>query len=67
MQNKRKELIKAVFVADALSFGAHWVYSTDKLKEEYSGIIEEYRTPMAKFHEGKKAGHSLKYNSDSRV
>ncbi|KXS47612.1 MAG: ADP-ribosylglycohydrolase [Halanaerobium sp. T82-1] len=65
MQNKRKELIKAVFVADALSFGAHWVYSTDKLKEEYSGIIEEYRTPMAKFHEGKEAGDLSHYGEQA--
>ncbi|MFP4372516.1 MAG: ADP-ribosylglycohydrolase family protein [Halanaerobium sp.] len=65
MQNKRKDLLKAIFIADALSFGAHWVYSTDKLKEEYSGIIEEYRTPMAKFHEGKEAGDLSHYGEQA--
>lgn len=65
MSDKRKDLIKAVFVADALSFGAHWVYSTDKLKEEYSGIIDEYRAPMAKFHEGKKAGDLSHYGEQA--
>lgn len=65
MKPKRKKLIKAVFVADALSFGAHWVYSTDKLKEEYSGIIDEYRTPMAKFHEGKEAGDLSHYGEQA--
>jgi len=65
MKNKRKDLIKAVFVADALSFGSHWVYSTDQLKEEYSGIIDEYRAPMAKFHEGKKAGDLSHYGEQA--
>ncbi len=65
MPNKRKVLIKAVFVADALSFGAHWVYSTDKLKEEYSGIIDEYRAPMAKFHQGKEAGDLSHYGEQA--
>lgn len=65
MSEKRKDLIKALFVADALSFGAHWVYSTDKLKEEYSGIIDEYRAPMAKFHEGKEAGALSHYGEQA--
>lgn len=61
MPNKRKDLIKAVFVADALSFGSHWVYSTDKLEKEYNGLINEYRAPMAKFHKGKEAGDLSHY------
>ncbi|MFW5885977.1 MAG: ADP-ribosylglycohydrolase family protein [Halanaerobium sp.] len=65
MSNKRKDLIKAVFIADALSFGSHWVYSTDKLKEDYSGIIDEYRAPMAKFHQGKKAGDLSHYGEQA--
>jgi ADP-ribosylglycohydrolase len=65
MPNKRNDLIKAVFVADALSFGSHWVYSTDKLKEEYSGIIDEYRAPMAKFHQGKEAGDLSHYGEQA--
>jgi ADP-ribosylglycohydrolase len=65
MLNKREDLIKAVFIADALSFGSHWVYSTDKLKEEYSGIIKEYRAPMAKFHQGKEAGDLSHYGEQA--
>ena len=65
MPNKRKDLIKAVFIADALSFGSHWIYSTDKLKEEYSGIIDEYRAPMAKFHQGKEAGDLSHYGEQA--
>jgi len=65
MLNKRKDLIKAVFIADALSFGSHWVYSTDELKEEYSGIIDEYKAPMAKFHQGKKAGDLSHYGEQA--
>ena len=65
MQNKRKDLVTAVLIADALSFGAHWVYSTDKLKEEYSGIIDEYRAPMANFHEGKEAGDLSHYGEQA--
>ena len=65
MQNKRKDLVKAAFIADALSFGAHWVYDTDKLKEEYSGIIDQYRAPMSKFHEGKVAGDLSHYGEQA--
>lgn len=65
MENKRKDLVRAAFVADALSFGAHWVYDTDKLKEEYSGIIDKYRTPMAKFHKGKEAGDLSHYGEQA--
>jgi len=67
MQNKRKDLVTAVFVSDALSFGAHWVYSTDKLKKEYSGIIDEYRAPMSKFHKGKEAGDLSHYGEQAFV
>jgi len=61
MLSKRKDLVMSVFISDALSFGSHWVYNTDKLKEEYSGIIDEYRAPMAKFHQGKEAGDLSHY------
>jgi len=65
MDNQRKDLAKAVLIADALSFGAHWVYSTEKLKEKYSGIIDEYTEPMAKFHQGKEAGDLSHYGEQA--
>lgn len=65
MLNKRKDLIKAVFIADALSFGSHWVYDTEKLAENYSGIIKEYTEPMAKFHQGKEAGDLSHYGEQA--
>lgn len=67
MKNKRKDLVEVTFIADALSFGAHWVYDTDKLKEEYSGIIDQYRAPMSKFHEGKAAGDLSHYGEQAYV
>lgn len=65
MPNKRKDLIKAVFIADALSFGSHWVYDTEKLADSYSGIIKRYTDPMAKFHQGKKAGDLSHYGEQA--
>lgn len=65
MQSKRKDLAKSVFIADALSFGSHWVYDTKKVKENYSGIIKEYTTPMSKFHQGKKAGDFSHYGEQA--
>lgn len=65
MKNKRNDLVMALFVADALSFGSHWVYDTDKLKEEYSGIIDQYRAPISKFHQGKKAGDLSHYGEQA--
>lgn len=65
MQSRRKDLAKAVFIADALSFGSHWVYDTKKVKENYSGIIKEYTTPISKFHQGKKAGDFSHYGEQA--
>jgi len=65
MQPKRKDLVKSVMIADALSFGSHWVYDTEKLADNYSGIIKKYTTPMSKFHEGKKAGDLSHYGEQA--
>jgi len=65
MPNKRKDLVKSVMIADALSFGSHWVYDTEKLADNYSGIIKKYTDPMAKFHEGKKAGDLSHYGEQA--
>jgi len=65
MQPKRKDLVKSVMIADALSFGSHWVYDTEKLADNYSGIIKKYTAPMAKFHEGKKAGDLSHYGEQA--
>ena len=65
MQPKRKDLVKSVMIADALSFGSHWVYDTEKLEDNYSGIIKKYTAPMAKFHEGKKAGDLSHYGEQA--
>ena len=65
MKNKSENIVIATFVADALSFGSHWVYDTDKLKEEYTGIIDEYRAPMSNYHEGKKAGDLSHYGEQA--
>ena len=65
MKNKREDIVMAVFIADALSFGSHWVYDTDKLKEEYTGIINEFRAPMSNFHEGKAAGDLSHYGEQA--
>ena len=65
MQPKRKGLVKSVMIADALSFGSHWVYDTEKLADNYSGIIKKYTTPMSKFHEGKKAGDLSHYGEQA--
>ncbi|CCU78383.1 ADP-ribosylglycohydrolase family protein [Halanaerobium saccharolyticum subsp. saccharolyticum DSM 6643] len=65
MQSKRKDLVKSVMIADALSFGSHWVYDTEKLADNYSGIIKKYTTPMSKFHESKKAGDLSHYGEQA--
>ena len=65
MKNKRNDIVMAAFVADALSLGSHWVYDTDKLKEEYSGIIDQYRAPMSNFHENKEAGDLSHYGEQA--
>lgn len=65
MQIERKNLVESIFIADALSFGSHWVYDIEKVKEEYSGLITEFTKPMAKFHEGKEAGELSHYGEQA--
>ena len=65
MQNKRKNLVKSIFIADALSLGSHWEYNTDKIEEKYTGVIREYSEPMSKFHAGKEAGEFTHYGEQA--
>jgi ADP-ribosylglycohydrolase len=65
MDIKRKDLVKAVFIADALSLGSHWVYSTDQIAERYTNTIEKYTEPKSKFHEGKEAGDFTHYGEQA--
>lgn len=65
MRNKKQDLVYAGFIADAVSLGSHWVYDTDKIEENYSGIIEEYSDPMSKFHQGKEAGDFSHYGEQA--
>lgn len=62
---QRKNIVKAVLIADALSFGSHWVYDTEKIAENYSGMIKEYSSPISKFHKGKKAGDFSHYGEQA--
>jgi len=67
MSNKRKDLARAVFIADALSLGSHWEYNTEQIAKKYTGIIDEYRAPMSKFHKGKEAGDLTHYGEQAFV
>lgn len=62
---KRKNLVKASFIADALSLGSHWVYDTEKIAENYSGIIKEYTAPMSQFHQERKTGEFTHYGEQA--
>lgn len=65
MSNKRKDLVRAVFIADALSLGSHWEYNTEQIAKKYTGIIDEYTDPMSKFHKGKEAGDLTHYGEQA--
>lgn len=62
---KRKDLVFASFIADALSLGGHWIYTTEKVQKNYPGITKEYTDAMSKFHKDRKAGEFTHYGEQA--
>lgn len=66
MDKKRLASVYLSLIGDALSLGSHWVYDTDKVKDNFEGTITEYTAPkIAKFHKGKEAGDFTHYGEQA--
>lgn len=53
-------------VADALSLGAHWIYSQREIADKF-GKITGYSDPATSYHPGKQAGDFTHYGNQTMV
>ncbi|MGL4398878.1 MAG: ADP-ribosylglycohydrolase family protein [Luteolibacter sp.] len=61
-----KNIVITSFVADALSLGAHWIYSQREIADKF-GNISGYSDPAASYHQGKQAGDFTHYGDQTMV
>jgi ADP-ribosylglycohydrolase len=57
-------MLWAVFAADALSLGAHWVYNTGVIDKKF-GRTDALAAPLTSFHKGKGAGDFTHYGDQA--
>jgi len=61
MNDKQNGLLLGAFIADSLALGAHWVYDTNIIDQNY-GRVTELLDPIAvNFHPNRKAGEFTHY------
>lgn len=61
-----KNILITSLVADALSLGAHWIYSQREIAEKF-GSITGYSDPATSYHPGKRAGDFTHYGDQTMV
>lgn len=61
-----KNILITSLVADALSLGAHWIYSQREIAEKF-GTITGYSDPATSYHPGKQAGDFTHYGDQTMV
>lgn len=61
-----KNILITSLVADALSLGAHWIYSQREIAEKF-GRITGYSDPATSYHPGKQAGDFTHYGDQTMV
>lgn len=61
-----KNIIITSLVADALSLGAHWIYSQQEIADKF-GTITGYSDPATSYHSGKQAGDFTHYGDQTMV
>jgi ADP-ribosylglycohydrolase len=67
MKKKAEAMVLASFAADALALGAHWIYDTAVIDNEY-GRVDRLRKPAPdSFHDTKDAGEFTHYGDQTVV
>jgi len=60
-----KGMLFGAFVGDAYALGLHWIYDTDKLKQEADKLIGYLSPSTDSFHRGKRKGDFTHYGDQS--
>jgi len=67
MEDQRKTLVLASFVADSLALGAHWIYDTERIIKEF-GRIHQFLNPLPdSYHPSKQRGEFTHYGDQAMV
>jgi ADP-ribosylglycohydrolase len=67
MENRKKTLVLASFVADALALGAHWIYDTERIRREF-GRVDRLLKPLPdSFHSSKEEGEFTHYGDQAMI
>jgi ADP-ribosylglycohydrolase len=67
MNDKAKAMVLASFCADSLALGAHWIYSTEKIAQDF-GRVEKFLKPKPdSFHPTKQEGDFTHYGDQAFV
>jgi ADP-ribosylglycohydrolase len=67
MTDRVQAIIKAAFVADALSLGAHWIYDPDRIQSLYGRVEDLHAPPANSFHKNRGRGDFTHYGDQMLV
>ncbi len=65
MQAHAKAMVLASFAADSLALGAHWIYDTKKIDQQFGRITELLPPHEGTYHPTKKRGEFTHYGDQS--
>ena len=65
MDKNRRGMLLAAFLGDAFSLGAHWIYDTTRINQEF-GLINNFVDPLGDtYHLGKERGDFTHYGDQT--
>jgi len=65
MQEQARSMVLASFVADSLALGAHWIYDTAKIDQQFGRITELLSPREGTYHPSKNLGDFTHYGDQS--
>jgi len=67
MNNKGKAMVLASFCGDSLALGAHWIYDTGKIAQEFGRVERLLKPRPDSYHPAKEAGEFTHYGDQAFV
>lgn len=67
MKERGKAMVLASFVADALALGVHWIYDTERIRQEYGRVDTLLKPDPGSYHPSKEKGDFTHYGDQAFV
>jgi ADP-ribosylglycohydrolase len=67
MDDKGRAMVLASFCADSLALGAHWIYSTEKIAQDFGRVDKFLKPKPDSFHPTKQEGEFTHYGDQAFV